>query len=105
VSSFYRSFERNGVGIYQCLATDRFEHHPLDAVACNGADKTYGKQAKFRETDNLPEVFLASLRFKTFPAALESNFITSSPIRRQYFRTLENIGEEENNISHDLVIK
>ena len=49
------------VGIYHGLvATDRFDYHVLDAVACNGAGETHGEQAKFWKTNNLPKVFLAS---------------------------------------------
>ena len=70
-SKFYRN-SRNGVDIYQSLATDRFDHRILDAVAYNGTRKTYGEQAKkvFWETNNLPKVLLASLRFLTLNLSL-----------------------------------
>ena len=47
VSNIYRSFERDGdgAGIYQCLTTDRFDHHVLD-VTEKQEDKNRGIMKK-----------------------------------------------------------
>ena len=42
---FYLSFKMNGVGIYQHLATYRFDYHILDVTELLVVPMVYGRQA------------------------------------------------------------